>query len=381
MKIILAPDSFKGSMSSAEAAAAMKRGILRIIPSADLVTIPMADGGEGTVSAVLDALDGKEITVPVHGPMGTLTNAVYAILNDGTAIIEMAQASGITLISPSERNPMEASSFGTGELILSALSHGCKKIYIGIGGSATNDGGMGLAEALGVRFYDSQGRILTGKGSSLNQVDRIDPSGLDVRLEETEIVVLCDVWNPLCGPNGASIVFAPQKGASQEEVEHFEEGMCHYASKLQEYTGLNIAKMPGAGAAGGLGAGLFAFCKAKPLKGCETILDILEFDRLLENADFVITGEGRIDQSTALGKVPYSIAARAAKYKIPVIAIGGSVCRLSVIRENPLFIAESAVTEIMLLDEAIEHSSLLLESAAARVMQLIQLGMNLQSLR
>lgn len=378
MKLILAPDSFKGSLSSAEAAAAMARGIVRVMPNAELITIPMADGGEGTVSAILSVAHGKERTVKVRGPMGEWTNAVYGILDDGSAILEMAQASGITLIPPNERNPMEASTFGTGELIRAALSHGCKKIGIGIGGSATNDGGMGMAEALGVRFYDTEGHILSGKGSSLDKIDKIDLSGLDARIQETEFTVMCDVRNPLCGPDGASAVFGPQKGASQEQIRILDAGLRNYAAKLEACTGVTVKNLPGAGAAGGLGAGLMVFCKAKLLAGCDAILDFCGFDRLLEDADLVITGEGRIDKSTGFGKVPHSVALRAAKQGVPVVAIGGGVCPFSQAEGESLLIAESAVTDVMPLEDAMEQAARLVEGAAERVMRLIHLGMQLK---
>jgi glycerate kinase len=382
MKIILAPDSYKGSLTSAEASAAMSRGILRVIPSANLISIPMADGGEGTVSAVLSAVKGIEITVAVHGPMGSLTNAVYGILEeDGSAIIEMAAASGLTLIPLLDRNPMEASTFGTGELIRSALDHGCRKIYIGIGGSATNDGGVGMAEALGVRFYDSENHRLPGNGRSLEQMERMDLSGLDPRIKETEFIVLCDVRNPLCGPNGASYIFGTQKGATQEQVKILDKGLCNYATKFQECTGISIMDVPGAGAAGGLGAGLMAFCDAKLLTGCDAILEMSGFDHLLDDADLVITGEGRIDQSTEFGKVPYRVGAFAKKHGVPVVAIGGSVSQSSPGKEESFFITESAVTDIISLEEAIEHAAVSLETAAERVMRLISLGMNLRSQR
>ncbi len=374
MKIILAPDSFKGSLSSKEAATAMARGIVRVMPNAELITLPMADGGEGTVSAILSACKGKLISVPVLNPMGKSIDAVYGILNDGSAIIEMSQASGITLIPPSERNPMQASTFGTGEMILSALQQGCRKIYLGIGGSATNDGGMGMAEAIGVRFYDSKNNILKGCGSSLNEINRIDVSSMDVRIQETEFIVMCDVRNPLCGPEGASVVFGPQKGASQEQIQLLDAGLRNYAKKLEQYTGINIAHEPGAGAAGGLGAGLMAFCNSKLLEGCQVVLDICGFDQLLKDTDLVITGEGHIDRSTSFGKVPNGVAIRAAKQKVPVVAIGGGVWPVSTVNEELHFVAESAITDIMSLEYAIENANLLLELAAERVMRLINLG-------
>jgi glycerate kinase len=377
MKIIIAPDSFKGSLSSEEAAAAMVRGIMRVMPDVKLIRIPMADGGEGTVSAILCVTKGKKLSVPVCDPMMKLTNAVYGVLNDGSAIIEMAQASGITLIPQTERDPMEASTFGTGEMIIAAFEQGCRKIYIGIGGSATNDGGMGMAEALGVRFYDAHGHILTGKGRSLNQIHSIDVSNIDDRIRETEFIVMCDVRNPLCGPDGASVVFGPQKGASQEQIGILDAGLQNYAEKLEDCIGAHVIDVPGAGAAGGLGAGLMAFCNAKLVSGCNAILDICGFDRLLQDADLVITGEGRIDKSTGFGKVPHSIATRASKQGVPVVALGGGVCQLFTADENPLFIAESAVTDVMSLEYAIENSAQLLESATERVMRLINLGINL----
>lgn len=381
MKIILAPDSFKGSLTSEEAAAAMARGIVRASPDAELIRIPMADGGEGTVSTILSFVKGREVSVPVYGPTRKWTDAVYGILDDGSAILEMAQASGIQLVPLTDRNPSEASTFGTGQMILSALDHGCKKIYMGIGGSATNDGGMGMAEALGVRFYDAEGHILTGKGSSLSNLYRIDVSGMDIRIRETEFIVMCDVQNPLCGVDGASLVYGPQKGASQEEIKRLDEGLRNFANRMKECNGVDISDVPGAGAAGGLGAGLMAFCQAKLLSGCHAILDICGFDDLLQDADLVITGEGHIDKSTSFGKVPYSIATRAAKQGVPVVAIGGGVCQGTLGDDAPLFIAESSVTDIMTLADAMEHAAELLELAAERVMRLVNLGANLKEKR
>ena len=377
MKIILAPDSFKGSLTSVEAAEAMARGIVRASPVAEIIRIPMADGGEGTVSTILSFVKGREVSVPVFGPTTKWTDAVYGILDDGSAILEMAQASGIQLVPPTDRNPSEASTFGTGQMILSALEHGCKKIYMGIGGSATNDGGMGMAEALGVRFYDAEGHILTGKGSALSHIHRIDISDVDERIRETEIIVMCDVQNPLCGVDGASFVYGPQKGASQEEIKRLDEGLRNFAHRVNECNGVDIMDVPGAGAAGGLGAGLMAFCQAKLLPGCHAILDMCGFDDMLSDTDLVITGEGHIDKSTNFGKVPYSIATRAAKHGVPVVAIGGGVCQQTPTDEEPLFIAESSVTDVMPLAEALEHAAELLECAAERVMRLINLGTNL----
>lgn len=380
MKIILAPDSFKGSLSSEEAAAAMARGIMRASPDAELIRIPMADGGEGTVSTILSFVKGREVSVPVYGPRRNWTDAVHGILEDGSAILEMAQASGIQLVPPTDRNPSEASTFGTGQMILSALDHGCKKIYMGLGGSATNDGGMGMAEALGVRFYDAEGNTLEGKGSSLSNIHRIDISGMDHRIQETELIAMCDVQNPLCGANGASAVYGPQKGASQEEIHRLDDGLRNYARRVKECNGVDIIDVPGAGAAGGLGGGLMAFCQAKLLSGCHAILDICGFDDLLQDADLVITGEGHIDKSTSFGKVPYSIATRAAKQGVPVVAIGGGVCQQAPEGEEPLFIAESSVTDIMTLAYAMEHAAPLLEFAAERVMRLVNLGANVNKL-
>jgi len=377
MKIILAPDSLKGSLSSIEAAAAMARGFRRVFPDAALTLLPMADGGEGTVSAVLHAVGGRELRVPVQDPLGRTIEASYGILEDGSVILEMAAASGLPLLRPRERNPMEASTFGTGQLLLHALGQGCQRVYHGIGGSATNDGGMGLLMALGVRFYDKAGQLLGGKGSSLEQIHRIDTSQLDPRLSDTELIVLCDVRNPLCGPQGAAVVFGAQKGASESQIALLDQGLRHYAKKVEECTGKAIGDVPGAGAAGGLGGGLMAFLNTKLQQGCPTILDLCGFDRLLQGTDLVITGEGRIDESTGFGKVPQSVAQRAARQSVPTLAIGGGVSPSRSLEEGEGLLAFGAVTDVMSLEEALKQAEPLLEAAAERVMRLLRLGMSL----
>ncbi len=323
--IVVASDSFKGSLTSPEVAEAIHRGVKEVSPSARVVKLNVADGGEGTMEALIDALGGKRVKLCVSDPLGRPINTFYGLSDGQTAIMEMASASGLPLLKAEERNPLHTSTYGTGEMIADALRRGCRKIYIGIGGSATNDGGMGMLSALGYRFYDASGRDLSPCGARLEQVERIDASGVMPEMAAAEFVVACDVDNPFYGPRGATRVFAPQKGATPEEVLLLERGMRHYADKVFGATGVSIAHAAGAGAAGGVGGAFLAFLKAKLTPGIEMVLDALRFDEVIANASLVITGEGRMDRQTAMGKTPAGVLKRAKAKGIPVIAIGGSV--------------------------------------------------------
>ncbi len=319
MLIVVAPDSYKGSVSALGVAQAMARGILRVFPEAEVRQIPIADGGEGTVDALVAATGGAIRNAEVTGPLGEKITAHWGILGDGrTAVIEMAAASGLPLVPPAQRDPRITTSFGTGELIRAALDAGLRSIIIGIGGSATNDGGVGMAQALGARFFDAEGHPLPPGGAALARLQTIDLSGIDARLGEAQITVACDVDNPLCGARGASAVFGPQKGATPETVAELDAALAHFADCARQATGRDVALLPGAGAAGGLGAGLMYFTAAKLRPGVEIVLEAVGFADLVEDAAFVVTGEGRTDFQTAFGKAPVGVAKLAKRFGIPV---------------------------------------------------------------
>ena len=328
-KIVIASDSFKGSLSSREVAETAAAAVKEVFPDCTTVCLEMADGGEGTVDALCQALGGTLISLPVHGPLGVMVDAEYAIVDipgEGlTAVIEMSRASGLPLVPPDLRNPMETSTLGTGELIADALEKGCRHFLIGIGGSATNDGGTGTLAALGWRFLDSEGNILPPVGASLVKISRIDESGKDPRLKDCTFMVACDVDTPFCGPEGAAFIFAPQKGAGPEMVEKLDGGLASFASVIQESTGNDVRNMPGAGAAGGLGGALKAFLGAELLPGAEMVLEAIGFDSQAFGADFVITGEGRMDGQTRRGKAPYCVLRHATRLGIPTVALAGSI--------------------------------------------------------
>lgn len=325
-KIVIASDSFKGSLSSAEVAACGERAVHRLFPDCEVVQLPVADGGEGTVETLTAALGGQSVATVVHDPLGRLITARYGwIAQTQTALIEMAAASGLPLLSPEERNPWLTSTYGTGELIRDALERGCRKFLIAIGGSATNDVGMGLLQALGFRFLDAEGRELPGCGGSLSLIQQIDTHGALAALKECEFTVACDVTNPFYGTEGAAYVFAPQKGADKEMVKALDQGLRHFAQLIQTTQGLTIDHLPGAGAAGGLGGGLVAFLKAHLTPGIEMVLDALQFDRQIAGADLIFTGEGKLDAQTCMGKTPMGVLRRAQRQGIPVVAFGGAV--------------------------------------------------------
>lgn len=323
---VLAPDSFKESMTAKEVCVAMEKGLRKIYPTANYIHVPMADGGEGTVQSLVDASGGVIHQREVSGPLGQPVLAQYGILGDGlTAAIEMASASGIHLVTKATRNPLHTSTYGTGELIRACLDQGIRKIIIGIGGSATNDGGTGMAEALGVTFLDAHGHPLARGGGALDQLAHIDVSGLDERLQDVEFIVACDVTNPLYGEHGASRVFGPQKGATPEMVQVLDANLSHYADVVKQQLHKDIRDVPGAGAAGGLGAGLLIFTQSVLRKGIEIIIEYTGLRDKLLHADVVFTGEGGIDFQTKFGKTPYGVARAAKEAGKPVIAIAGYV--------------------------------------------------------
>ncbi|CAB1208469.1 Glycerate kinase [Acinetobacter bouvetii] len=324
---ILAPDSFKESMSAEQACQAMQRGIQHVYPDAVCISVPMADGGEGTVDALVAARQGRKVTIEVSGPLVDYKVQAYfgLIENDQTAVIEMAMANGIHLLEKFQRNPLLTSTLGTGEMIKAALDFGVSKIIIGLGGSVTNDGGSGMAQALGVKFLDAQGQEVALGGSQLDQIQTIDISGLDARLAQTEIVIASDVNNPLCGVNGASAVFGPQKGATPEMVKRLDRNLAHFANIVESELNISKQDIAGAGAAGGLGFGLMAFAHASIQSGVELVIQETRLAEKIAQADYVLTGEGKIDFQTKFGKTPFGVAQVAKRLKKPVIAFAGVI--------------------------------------------------------
>lgn len=374
MKIVIACDSFKGSCSSIKAVRYIADGIRRVFPEAVLETLPIADGGEGMLEAVLAAAEGVRKYVTVADPLGYPRRASFGILNDKTAVIEMAEASGLTLIPKNALNPMAATTYGTGELIRAALDEGCQNIIVGIGGSATNDGGAGMAQALGVRFLDENGGELPYGGGALGRLHKIDVCGIDARLAETNIIIASDVSNPLCGENGAAQVYAAQKGATPEMIPILDDNLAHFARTAKMQLGTDIADKAGAGAAGGLGAGLMLFCHAKMQSGISTILDIVRFDEKIADADMVVTGEGKLDAQSAFGKAPVGIAQRVKRQRsIPVFAIVGEIGNeIEAVYKEGIDSAVSITPGPVSLDYAMHNVETLLSDTAERLMRIVK---------
>ena len=380
MKLLFAPDSFKGSLTAMESCDILEKVTARIFPGAETVSVPVADGGEGTVDALLRAMGGKRLRTRVTGPMFEPESAEWGLLSDGTAVMEMAQASGLPYVPAEERDPRKATSLGTGEMIADALRQGVRNILIGIGGSATNDGGMGMLQALGAVFTGKDGKPVKPVGGSLKDVAAADFSGLMPELKETQITVICDVTNPLLGENGATFIYGPQKGAVPEIRDELEAGMKHYAETVSAAVGKNIAEFPGAGAAGGLGAALGGVLGAQLKSGIDAVLDAVNFDQKLEGVCLAITGEGRIDgQSVRFGKVPVGVAKRCALKGIPTAAIVGGIGDGA---EGLFDLCESTIqTTIsgpMSLEKAMSDAPALYEYAAERLLRAIRIGMNLK---
>lgn len=324
-RIVIASDSFKGSLTSVEVAQSATKGILEVYPDCEVTQVNVADGGEGTVDAVVDTLQGEKITISVSNPIGKPVDATYGIAGD-TAIIEMAAASGLPLLAAEERNPWVTSTYGTGEMILDAIARGCSKFLVGIGGSATNDAGTGMLQALGFRFFDNNGNLIENCcGGILGEIASIDDTQVPEAIKNAQFTVACDVDTPFCGPIGAAYVFAPQKGASPEMVQQLDEGMASFAKVIEAKYGIDIVPMAGAGAAGGMGGGFRAFLNATLKKGIDMVLDAIGFDSIISGADLVVTGEGKVDFQTAKGKTAAGVLARAKAQGIPVVAIGGCV--------------------------------------------------------
>lgn len=378
MKIVLAPDSFKGNLTSLQVADAFEKGIRRVIPKARIVKVPMADGGEGTVQSLVDATGGKFLRKKVTGPAGKPVSARYGMLADGeTAVIEMAEASGLPLVEGKEKNPLKTTTYGTGELMLDAMKKGAKTIIIGIGGSATNDGGAGMAQALGVRFLDGRGKELTelGSGGLLAKVKGIDMKNLTPMLKKTKIVVACDVNNPLYGKQGAAYVFGPQKGASTAMVKKLDDNLKHFSSVIKKDLKKDVNKIKGAGAAGGLGAGLVAFTKARMKSGVDIVIDYTDLAKYVKGADLVITGEGRVDFQTAFGKTPAGVAKTAKKYGVQTIAIGGGLSDdANGVFAHGIAGLEAAIARDMDIEEALAKAKVFLANAAERVIRTVMIG-------
>ena len=375
MKMIFASDSFKGSLSSQQILTLLKQEAEQVFPGVKTSGVLMADGGEGTVDALVSQLGGTYETIVVHDPCFRLDEAGYGILPEGSAVIEMAAASGLPMVPADKRNPMETTSYGTGELIVHALSQGIRKIAIAIGGSATNDGGMGMLAALGVRFLDESGSLLRGCGGDLEKVASIDLSGLHPAVRETEFTVMCDVTNPLLGPEGATFTFSAQKGADAVMQQCLEAGMAHYAELAEKATGVPAREVPGAGAAGGLGFALMSFLGANLQSGIETVLDLVHFDELLKDADLVVTGEGRMDWQSSYGKVPSGVGKRCQKAGVPAVAIvGGLLPGYESIYEAGIQTVVTTVSGIMPLEQAMKDSESLYLDAAVRLFRAIRCG-------
>lgn len=358
-----------------EVAEHIKKGVRKVYKDAEFMCVPVADGGEGTVDALVCSLGGEERQMEVTNPNGKKILAKYGRLPGKKVVIEMAAASGLPLIPKEERDIMSATTYGTGELIKAALDEGCDQIYIGIGGSATNDGGLGMAQALGFSFLDKDGNEVGFGGKELIRVVKIDDSKADKRLKDKKIIVMCDVTNPLCGELGASAVYGPQKGATQELVKELDKGLEHFAGIVKEQMGLDLINTPGSGAAGGLGLGLMAFAGGIVKSGIEAVLEAANFVEKLKQADLVITGEGKIDRQSAFGKAISGISKVAQENKVPVVAIVGSIdCGAEAVYEKGVSSMEAAVCKPMKVEDAISNAGTFVERAVERIMRAIKIG-------
>jgi glycerate kinase len=374
-KIVIAADSFKGSVSSKQVAESIEKGIIRVFPQCDVIKTYIADGGEGTVEALVETMKGQYVSLTVHDPLMRPIEARYGIIENGkTAVIEMAAASGLPLLALGERNPMKTSTWGTGEMIKDALLRGCRCFLIGIGGSATNDAGTGMLQALGFRFPDKDGKELGGGGEILSRIEKIDFSSVLPELTGTEFIVACDVTNPFCGLNGAAYIFAPQKGADLAMVEELDKGLFHFSSVMKDFTGTDITDFPGAGAAGGLGGGLKALFNAALVSGILLVLDAIHFRNLIKDADMIITGEGKLDKQTAMGKAPRGVLDIAQEYNIPVIAIGGSIEAVEKLNEEGFTAVFSILPEPVTLEKAMQtdYAEANIERTISQIMRVIK---------
>ncbi|HEM8089000.1 TPA: glycerate kinase [Klebsiella aerogenes] len=376
MKIVIAPDSYKESLSALDVATAIETGFREIYPHAEYVKVPVADGGEGTVEAMVAATQGHIVQVSVTGPLGEPVNAFYGLSGDmRCAYIEMAAASGLESVPPTRRNPLQTTSWGTGELIRHALDAGVSQIIIGIGGSATNDGGAGMAQALGAKLLSAGQQQIAPGGGALETLARIDLSELDPRLADCRIDVACDVTNPLTGPQGASAVFGPQKGATAAMIERLDRGLQHFAQIIDRDLDIDVLNLEGGGAAGGMGAALYAFCGANLRPGIEIVTDALGLAELVADADLVITGEGRIDSQTIHGKVPVGVAKVAKRFNVPVIGIAGSLTAdVGVVHQHGLDAVFSVLYSVCTLDEALANAAANVRMTARNVAAVLEMG-------
>ncbi|MDK7100476.1 glycerate kinase [Klebsiella aerogenes] len=376
MKIVIAPDSYKESLSALDVATAIETGFREIYPHAEYVKVPVADGGEGTVEAMVAATQGHIVQVSVTGPLGEPVNAFYGLSGDmRCAYIEMAAASGLESVPPTRRNPLQTTSWGTGELIRHALDAGVSQIIIGIGGSATNDGGAGMAQALGAKLLSAGQQQIAPGGGALETLARIDLSELDPRLADCRIDVACDVTNPLTGPQGASAVFGPQKGATAAMIERLDRGLQHFAQIIDRDLDIDVLNLEGGGAAGGMGAALYAFCGANLRPGIEIVTDALGLADLVADADLVITGEGRIDSQTIHGKVPVGVAKVAKRFNVPVIGIAGSLTAdVGVVHQHGLDAVFSVLYSVCTLEEALANAAANVRMTARNVAAVLEMG-------
>ncbi len=373
MRIVIAPDSFKECLSASQVASAIEKGIRRITPEVEIINIPVADGGEGTVEALVVATGGKIIPTPSVDALGRSIQSYYGILGDGkTAIIEMAAASGLELLTPEERNPLITSTYGTGLILKSVMDSGIKNIILGIGGSATNDGGAGMAQALGFHLLDQHGNPIAQGGGSLNDLHSIDCSKVHPLFQNVKITVACDVKNPLLGASGATYVYGPQKGATLEILQKLEENLTHYSHILYQTFGIDVSDLPGSGAAGGLGAGLIAFCQAELTSGFELVDQLTNLEEQISRASFVFTAEGRIDTQTAFGKTISGVAKLAKKNQVPVIALAGAIADdLDELYNLGVTSVFAIGNRPMTLDESKERASELLSNTSEQIMRMI----------
>ncbi len=378
MKLLFASDSFKGTLSSDQTIELLTKAAQEVFGRCETSGVPVADGGEGTTDAVVKARSGEIITVPVHGPLMEMEQGFYGRLSDTEAILEMAAASGLPMVPEEKRNPLNTTTYGTGELLKAALDAGYTEIAIAIGGSATNDGGMGFASALGIRFLDQDGHVLEGRGEDLEKVAHIDMSGLDPAVQKAHFTVMCDVTNPLCGPDGATYTFGKQKGGTPEILDRLEKGMQNYRDVIIREFGINPDEIQGSGAAGGLGAALKVFLHAEMKSGIETVLDLIDFDARLEGVDLVVTGEGRTDWQSCFGKVMQGVGDRSAKHQVPVAALcGGLGPDYEKIYAHGISSIMTTVDGPMPLKEALDNASELYYKGAIRMFRFLQTGMQM----
>ncbi|MCC2973618.1 glycerate kinase [Massilia sp. IC2-476] len=379
MNIVIAPDSFKESLSALAVANAIEAGFREIFPEAHYRKIPVADGGEGTVQALIDASAGRLVELEVSGPLGEPVRAFYGLMGDGaTAVIEMAAASGLEQLPPLLRNPWYTSSRGTGELIKAALDAGARRFVLGVGGSATNDGGAGMLQALGVRLLDEGGAELGPGGGQLGRLHGIDLTGLDARVPDCVFDIACDVTNPLVGPQGASAVFGPQKGATPDMVRQLDDNLRHYAAVIARCLGQDVADLPGAGAGGGIAAAMRVFLNGRLRPGSEIVAEAVGLDAALAGADLVVTGEGRIDGQTVHGKTPIGVARVARRHGVPVIAIGGSLAPdTAQVHAHGIDAAFASVTRACTLAEALKEAAPNVQAAARNVAAALKIGIDM----